>query len=597
MTFLERLYSDVALLVGLRRALKSFGAIEEDPTLTICKDIERSVDENADRIAIRFEGADMTYRQLDARANAYAHWAMAQGLKKGDAVALLMTNRPDFICCWIGLAKIGVVTGLINTNLTGAPLAHTINISNADHVIVSADMIGAYAAVAGNLQRKPKVWALEGADGAENLGAALAAMSVERPPQNLREANTQDDVALFVYTSGTTGAPKAAKMTNRRVLGMMRAFIGAGDGDHTDRTYVTLPLYHSTGGLCGVGFALITGGTLIIRRKFSATHFWQEATEERATVFFYIGELCRYLVNTPPSPWDTQHKIRLALGNGLRADVWEKFQPRFAIPQILEFYGSTEGNVSMFNLDGKIGAIGRVPMWLAPRLNIRIVKFDVETEQPVRNAKGFCIQTKYDEVGEAIGEIKNTEARFKFEGYSGDPKQTEKKILRNVFKKGDMWFRTGDLMRRDRYAYFYFVDRIGDTFRWKAENVSTNEVGDVIAQFPGVSEANVFGVKVADLDGRAGMAALTLESEIDLKALRTYLVNELPGYARPLFLRIQPQIETTGTFKYRKVDLVADGFDPAKTTDPVWFDHPVEKVYVRVTPELYGEIQRGAFKL
>lgn len=596
MNFAERLYSDIALLVGLRRALKSYGPIESDPGLSIGKDIERAVDLYPDNIAIRFEGESMSYRAFDARANAYAHWALAQGLKKGDTIALFMTNRPDFVCCWIGLAKIGVVTGLINTNLSGAPLAHTLNISEADHVVLSADLMGPYEAVAGQLKRTPKPWVLEGAANAEHLDAALATMNGERPPRALREAVAQDDLALYVYTSGTTGAPKAAKMLNRRVLGMMRAFLGAGDGDSNDKVYVTLPLYHGTGGLCGVGFALIAGGTLIIRRKFSATHFWKEAADEGATVFFYIGELCRYLANTPPSPSDTGHKLRLGIGNGLRQDVWEKFQPRFAIPQILEFYGSTEGNVSLFNLDGKMGAIGRVPFWLAPRLNIRIVKFDVETEQPIRNAKGLCLQADYEEVGEAIGMI-NEEARFKFEGYSGDPKQTEKKILRDVFKKGDMWFRTGDLMKKDRDAYFYFIDRIGDTFRWKAENVSTNEVGDVLAQFKGVVEANVYGVRVADLDGRAGMAALTLESDVDLAALHAYATAALPAYARPLFLRIQPAIETTGTFKYRKVDLVTEGFDPTKTPDPIWFDHPAERAYVRVTPALHAEIQAGKFRL
>lgn len=596
MKFLERIYSDISLLLGLRRALTAYTAIEEDPQLSIGKDIERSVDLHPDKPAIRFEGTELTYRQFDARANAYAHWALAQGLKKGDTVALFMTNRPDYVCCWIGLAKVGVVVGLINTNLTGTPLAHTINISNADHVILSADLLGPLQAVAPNLQKSPKRWILEGGDG-ENLGAALGGMSTERPPREILASISQDDLALYVYTSGTTGAPKAAKMVHRRVLGMMRAFIGAGDGDANDRVYVTLPLYHGTGGLCGVGFALIAGGTLIIRRKFSATQFWQEAAEEGATVFFYIGELCRYLVNTPPGPYDTKHKIRLGIGNGLRQEVWEKFQPRFAIPQLLEFYGSTEGNVSLFNLDGKPGAIGRIPFWLAPRLNVRIIKFDVEREQPIRNAKGLCMLAGYDEVGEAIGRIDDKEARFKFEGYSGDPKQTEKKVLRDVFKKGDMWFRTGDLMKKDRDAYFYFIDRIGDTFRWKGENVSTNEVGDVFAQFNGVVEANVYGVKVADLDGRAGMAALTLESDVDLKALRDYVVSELPSFARPLFLRMQPQIETTGTFKYRKVDLVTDGFDPAKVSDPIWFDHPGEKQYVRVTPELYADIQAGKFKL
>ncbi len=597
MNLLQRLRADLALFNGLRASLKAYEPIEKGLPVNVGWDVERVVDLYPDRVAIRFEGADMTYRQFDARANAYAHWALAQGLKKGDAVALLMGNRPDYVCAWIGLVKIGVVVGLINTNLSGGQLAHAITIAEADHVLVSGDLTDALAGIIGGLPRTPKAWAIDPTPGMEDLEAALASMSSERPDQALRGAVTLDDIALYVYTSGTTGAPKAAKMLHRRVMGMMRAFIGGGRATHEDRVYITLPLYHGTGGLCGVGFALTTGGALIIRRKFSATHFWTEAAAEKATVFFYIGELCRYLLNQPVSVADSAHELRLGVGNGLRADVWEKFQPRFHIPKLLEFYGSTEGNVSLVNFEGKEGSVGRIPGWLKKRLNVRIVKFDVETEQPVRGADGLCIEAAADEVGEAIGEIKSDEARFRFEGYSGDPKQTERKIMRDVFIKGDVWFRTGDLMRRDGDDYFYFVDRIGDTFRWKGENVSTNEVADTLAQFPGVKEANVYGVKVGDLDGRAGMAALILAPGVDLSLLHAFAARELPTFARPLFLRIQPEIETTATFKYRKIDLVRDGFDPSATPDPLWFDHPVEKRYVAVTPELFADIQAGKFRL
>ncbi len=598
MNLLARLRADLALVDGLNRTLKAYKPAEDDPTLSIGKDIERVVDLHPDRPAIRFEGAELTYRQFDARANAYAHWAIAQGLKKGDAVALYMSNRPDYVCAWIGLAKIGVVSGLINTNLTGATLAHAVTIAAADHILVSGDLAAPAVAVAATLANTPKVWALDGAaEGAADLGAALAALPAARPDAALRAAVTLEDLALYVYTSGTTGAPKAARMLNRRVLGMMRAFIGGGRATQNDRVYVTLPLYHGTGGLCGVGFALTTGGCLIIRRKFSATHFWTEAASERATVFFYIGELCRYLVNMPPSPADRAHGLRLGVGNGLRPEVWARFQERFGVAKMLEFYGSTEGNVSLLNFDGKVGAVGRIPGWLQKRMNVRVVKFDVEAEQPVRGADGLCIVAGDDEVGEALGEVRTDDARYRFEGYSGDQKQTERKVMRDVFAKGDLWFRTGDLMRRDRDGYFYFVDRIGDTFRWKGENVSTNEVADVLSQSEAVKEANVYGVKVGDLDGRAGMAALILAPGADLDALFAYVVNALPAYARPLFLRIQPEIETTGTFKYRKLDLAREGFDPAQTDEPLWFDHPVEKRYVRVTPELCAQINAGAFKL
>ena len=597
MNLLQRLRADFTLLSGISSLLKAVKPLETGAAFSIGKQIEQVVDAHADRVAIRFEGADMTYRQLDARANSYAHWALAQGLKKGDAVALLMGNRPDYVCAWIGLAKIGVVSALVNTNLTGAPLAHAITIAEADHVLTSADLAPAAAAIAPTVPRTPRVWALDEGHTALPLEEALAAASAERPDPALRQAVTLDDMALYVYTSGTTGAPKAAKMLHRRILVMMLGFKGAGGARATDRVYVTLPLYHSTGGIAGVGFALTSGATLIIRRKFSASHFWTEAAAEGATVFFYIGELCRYLLNQPPQAADTGHRLRLGVGNGLRGEVWEKFQPRFGIGKIVEFYGSTEGNVSLFNFDGHMGAVGRVPDWLRKRINFRVVKFDVENEAPVRGSDGLCIEAAPDEAGEVLGEIKSDDTRTRFEGYHGDARQTESKIMRDVFAKGDVWFRTGDLLRRDRYGYFYFVDRIGDTFRWKGENVSTNEVADALAQYPGVTETNVYGVKVGELDGRAGMAAIILAPGADIDGLYAHVVNALPAYARPLFVRIQPEIETTGTFKYRKVDLVRDGFDPAATGDPIWFDDPSQKRYVRVTPELYAEIEAGKFRL
>jgi fatty-acyl-CoA synthase len=593
----QRIQREFDMIGGLQRTLKAAEGVGADSDITIGDDIERTVDKHPNNLAIRFEGRDWSYAQLDAQANRFAHWALAQGMKKGDAVALFMTNRPEYIACWIGLAKIGVITALINTNLQGGPLTHCINISEADHVILSSDLAEAYHAVAGNLARKPTAWAQGGPmQGARDLDEALKGASDARPPAALKDALKGADLAMYVYTSGTTGAPKAARMPHWRVMGMMRAFIGGGRGTSKDRVYITLPLYHGTGGLCGVGFALETGAAIILRRKFSATHFWEEAAAEKATVFFYIGELCRYLLNQPPNPKETQHQLRLGVGNGLRPEVWERFQPRFKIKQILEFYGSTEGNVSFLNFDGKVGAVGRIPSYLKKRLNVRVVKFDVESEQPVRSADGLCIEADPDEVGEAIGEIRTDEARFRFEGYSGDAKQTEKKILRDVFAKGDAWFRTGDLMRQDKEGYFYFIDRIGDTFRWKGENVSTNEVGDVLSGFPGLTEANVYGVKVPGMDGRAGMAAVTLAQGVDMAALHAHVTRELPAYARPIFLRIQPEIEVTGTFKYRKVDLVEQGFDPARVSEPVYFDKPGAGGYVRMTPELFAEISDSKFK-
>jgi fatty-acyl-CoA synthase len=366
----------------------------------------------------------------------------------------------------------------------------------------------------------------------------------------------------------------------------------------TDRMYDALPMYHTNGGVVATGATLVRGGSVVIREKFSAREFWDDVVKWDCTLFFYIGELCRYLANSPPSPNETKHRIRLCCGNGLRPDVWPQFARRFRIPQILEFYAATEGNVSTFNFESKPGSVGRIPWFLAHRFPTKIVKFDVEKEQPVRNALGFCVEAEPNEPGEAIGRILNDPSKpaSRFEGYATKA-ETEKKILRDVFEKGDVWFRTGDLLRQDEQGYFYFVDRIGDTFRWKGENVSTSEVAEAITLFPGVPEANVYGVTVPGRDGRAGMAALVVDGDIDLKTFRKHLMDRLPEYARPLFLRIREEMDVTGTFKQRKLDLVREGFDPSASRDAIFFDDAQAGSFVRLEKSLYDRIVAGAVRV
>jgi fatty-acyl-CoA synthase len=345
-----------------------------------------------------------------------------------------------------------------------------------------------------------------------------------------------------------------------------------------------------------MGAALLTGGSIVLRRKFSASHFWTDIVTEGCTMFVYIGELCRYLINAPEHPMERQHKLRLAFGNGLRGDVWEAMVKRFNIPDVLEFYGATEGNVSMFNFDGHVGAIGRIPGWLKKKVNARIVQFDIEAETPIRGLDGLCIECGPGQVGECLGKIDVSDARSSYSGYA-DKAASEKKVLHDVFEKGDAWFRTGDLMRRDEDGYIYFVDRIGDTFRWKGENVSTSEVAEQLAQAPGVLEANVYGVEVPGQDGKAGMAALSVDEDFEIKAIYDLVERDMPAYGRPIFVRLQRHIETTGTFKYRKVDLVAEGFDPGQTKDPIYFKNPLKKGYVKLTKPTYAKLLEGGFKL
>jgi fatty-acyl-CoA synthase len=533
-----------------------------------------------------------SYRALDARANAYANWAMSLGLKQGDAVALFMDNRPDFLCAWLGLFKAGLCAALINTNQRGQPLAHSIQIAGARHVIVGEELAACIPEAAPFFDVAPQIW-IQGEK--NNLDTVLDAAPTTSPGPALRAGITGKSRAFYIYTSGTTGLPKAANFSHMRLLFMMTGFWGGLQPTQKDRIYNPLPLYHATGGVCAVGMALGRGGALIIKKRFSVSEFWSDLHKYDATIFVYIGELCRYLLNASPGVHERDHHVRVITGNGLRPEIWPEFQARFAIPRIVEFYGATEGNVSMLNYDGTVGAVGRVPEYVQRLLPTRVVRFDVEREVPVRGADGLCIECDPVEVGETIGGISQRAGR-NFEGYT-KASDTEKKILRDVFKKGDAWFRTGDLMRRDEHSYFYFVDRIGDTFRWKGENVATSEVSEALSTVPGIREVNVYGVAVPGMDGRAGMAALVVDGGFNIASLAHRLEGRLAPYARPVFLRLQPEIAVTGTFKQRKGELVKEGFDPAALPDPIYWLDPVTAAYERLTPQRYAEIVEDRIKI
>jgi fatty-acyl-CoA synthase len=544
-----------------------------------------------DNIALICQDETVTYAQLQGRANRYAHWAKAQGIERGAAVALLMENRPDYICAWLGMFKVGAAVALINTNLTGQALAHSIAISGAAHAIVGAELKDSFEGALPFFDSAPRGWVQNKGD----LDDALAAASDADPGLAARGGLTARDRAFFIYTSGTTGLPKAANFSHMRMLFMMSGFVGALRPRETDRIYDPLPLYHSTGGVCAVGLAFFSGGALIIKRKFSVHEFWSDVHKYGASMFEYIGELCRYLLKAPPSPLDRGHKIRAITGNGLRSEIWREFQSRFAIPRIVEFYGATESNVSMLNYDGTVGAVGRVPDYSERLLPTRVVRFDVEKEMPVRGPDGLCIECGPHEVGEAVGGMSKRAGR-EFEGYT-NKSDSDRKMLGDVFQRGDIWFRTGDLMRRDEHGYFYFVDRIGDTFRWKGENVATGEVAAALGLEKNIREANVYGVTVPGMEGRAGMAALVVDEDFDMDGLAGRLKTQLAPYARPIFLRLSPSLDVTGTFKQRKMDLVREGFDPAAINDPLYWYDPAFGNYERLTQERYADIVEGRVKL
>ncbi len=537
----------------------------------------------------------MTYGQLSRRINQYARWALDQGIGQGAVVGLMMTNRPEYLALWLGVSSVGGVVSLLNVNLAGSSLAHCIHVVSPEHLIVAAEFAGQVTAALPAVKLPPAIW-VHGDEPSlgPRLDPEIEAKSGAPLSEHEKRPPTIEDRALYIYTSGTTGLPKAASISHARVMQWSHWFAGMMSAGSDDRMYNCLPMYHSVGGVQVPGAILVAGGTVILREKFSASQFWNDVVRWDCTLFQYIGELCRYLLHAPRSANETAHRIRMACGNGMAPEVWDGFKDRFCIPQIFEFYASTEGGVSLFNVQGKRGAIGHIPGYLKHRFSPALVVLDMEKGEPVRDAQGFCIRSGPNEAGEAIGRASEDPSNIgsRFEGYT-DREASERRILRDVFEPGDVWIRTGDLMRKDEQGYFYFVDRIGDTFRWKGENVATFEVSEVICAFPGVKHANVYGVTVPATEGRAGMATLVTDDELDLAEFRQHLMNRLPPYARPLFLRIRKNMDLTGTFKYSKTDLVDQGFNPAASNDVVYFNDLEAGAFKPLDHQLYERIQMG----
>jgi fatty-acyl-CoA synthase len=581
------------------RALELTAPIAAQPHRLLFDVIEERARSSGDAPALLSADERLSYRVLAARANRYTRLALAQGISKGDAVCLLMSNRPEYMAIWLGIIRAGGVVALLNTQLTGSSLRHAVDLVMPAHIIVAVEHAGALAAALPDPGKACRIW-VHGAghdrfpridlECERHDGAPLE--SAERPQLSI------EDRALYIYTSGTTGLPKAANITHGRLMQWSHWFAGMMDTGPGDRMYNVLPMYHSVGGVLATGAVLVGGGSVVIRDGFAARRFWEDILEWDCTLFQYIGELCRYLLRTDRHPRETGHRIRMCCGNGLRPDIWNEFRERFRIPRIFEFYAATEGNVSLFNIEGKAGAIGRIPPYLGHRFAVELVRFDVEKEVPVRDERGFCTRCDVNETGEAIGKIGAGSSNIgsRFDGYTSRD-ATERKILRDVFERGDAWFRTGDLMRKDGEGCFYFVDRVGDTFRWKGENVATSEVAEALCAFPGISEANVYGVPVPGADGRAGMAALVTDGELDLAALAAHLAERLPAYARPVFLRVRGAMQVTGTFKHLKSDLVREGFDPAATSDSLFFNDPSCRAFVRLDEAIFGRIRAGDYRL
>ena len=549
------------------------------------------------RSAIVFEGQEVNWSEFNALANQYAHYLKSQGVQRGDTVSVIMENRIEFLALLVGVNKIGVTAGLINTNLTGKPLVHCITVTHSKKCIFGSEVSGALNEVKDELGLTEGEDYFEMPDGgldtttnwAKNLAEGAAVASPENPEET--SLITLGEVALYIFTSGTTGLPKAAVLSNRRYLTSADMAAMAGfKCTEQDRMYICLPLYHGTGLMVGAGAAMVSGASMFIRRKFSASNFLPEVREHGCTLLVYIGELCRYLSNTEAQAGDHKNPLRSMMGNGMRPDVWLGFKKRFGISRVAEFYGASEGNVAFANLMNRDCTVGMTSAEVA------LVEYDVDNDEIVRDAAGRCVLVKAGEPGLLLGKI--TEDTV-FEGYT-DPEATEKKIVRSALENDDAWFNSGDLMRTVDvgftlgYPHYQFVDRVGDTFRWKSENVSTNEVGEIINGFDQIKFCNVYGVEIPGTDGRAGMAAVTLQdgvSELDVDAFSTFLRSELPAYAVPLFVRIQPDIDLTGTFKMVKGDLRKQAYDIRSFDDTVYALLPGSDRYAPFDLGLLGKIE------
>ncbi|XP_035013541.1 very long-chain acyl-CoA synthetase [Hippoglossus stenolepis] len=548
---------------------------------------------------LRFKDETFTYRDADALSNQAARVFVQSGrLKQGDPVAMFVGNEPVFLWLWLGLAKIGCPAAFLNHNVRSKSLLHCFSCCGASTLVAAAELQDAVEEILPSLlEQQVTVYILTDTSttvGMESFTDKMSLASSEPLSKDLRSHVTLHSPAAYIYTSGTTGLPKAAVITHTKLWFL--SWLQRASGVHSgDVIYVSLPLYHSTGFLGCTG-AIERGITVALRSKFSASQFWDDCRKYNVTVVQYIGEIMRYLCNTPKRPNDRDHRVRLALGNGIRADVWREFISRFGKIQIQEFYGATEGNFALHNYTGKIGAVGRDSFLNRMLFPLCVIKYNVERGEPVQDSSGFCIKAAKGEPGLLVSEIS---VRTPFFGYARDLQQTEKKKLHDVFKKGDVYFNTGDLLRVDEDDFIYFHDRVGDTFRWKGENVATTEVADVMTVADCVKEANVYGIKVPGQEGRAGMAAVTLSDgqKLDSADVFKQVGNFLPAYARPRFIRIQSSIEVTGTFKHLKGKLVEEGFDPNLITDPLYFLDEKERNYIPLTLDIFNGVTSGKIKI
>ncbi len=593
LTGIKRMHSRIEGIITLIR-------LKKGKPISVGSVLEKQARKSPDKSLILFEDRVITYREFNETANRYAGLFLSLGFNRGDTVALLMDNRPEYLIIHAGLSKIGVVPALVNNNIRGSILAHALNIAAARAVIIGHEYAGEYRAVAKEIKlQKPGTVFIEKEGkniktpaGMKDLAPELAAASPENPAVN--PPITTLDTLEYIYTSGTTGMPKATVLTHHKWI---QLGYGAGGMCLTaipeDIQYCCLPLYHNSGINIAWPTTLVHGGTFALRRKFSASNFWKDVRAYNATLFIYIGELCRYLNNQPPRDDDADNPLLYILGNGMRGDYWEEFQNRFGIRRIVEVYGATEGVGGLTNIKGVPGMIGRLTT-AGIRMG-EVGRYNLEKGELIRDSRGFVEKCRPGEKGMFLAKIS---AISPFSGYKNNKKATSEKIIENVFRPGDRYFVSGDIFQLHKKDYVSFVDRLGDTFKWKGEVVATNEVADILNKFGRIEDSNVYGVSVKNTEGRCGMVALTLlpGATMDWKAFAAYVVKNLPVYARPYFVRIRREKDATSSFKQVKMGLQKDGFNPSVVRDPLYFLEPKKNTYVKLNKKLYDEIEAGKIK-
>jgi len=558
--------------------------------------VEYSAKQYAENIIIKYKNTEITYRDFNSAANRVAHYLYEKNIRKGDVVALFMESRPEYLILMLAITKVGAVAALINSSHTGQTLHHSLSLVSPKAVIVGAEVLSFVDGVMSTLDTGIQYYWVpddetdKGNSRPDSVYTDLMADAQTCSPNNavFSKQIEKSDPCLYIYTSGTTGLPKASVQRNGKLVSLYSASMVLTPLNAKDTLYSSLPLYHGTALLMCWLPILAGGASLALRRKFSASEFWNDVRKYDATVFGYVGELCRYLLNQPPSADDTNHSIRMMIGNGLRPDLWPEFKKRFQVEEVKEFYGSSEGNVAcinIFNLDKTVGMVLG---------SYAIVQFDTETEEPIRDHRGYLIRANKGEPGLLLGQIT---IGTPFEGYT-DENKNKSKILESVFNQGDKWFNTGDTVKNIGFRHLQFVDRTGDTFRWKGENVSTSEVEKIVGQFNGVREAVAYGVEIPDTNGRAGMASVILNDECDItgEPFYKYITEHLPKYAVPVFIRVKTEFESTGTYKYQKGNMKKEGFNIENSDEPVKVLLPGANSYVNLTKDIVINIDSLAYR-